>query len=103
MSDFDIALEQLKNVLYDNEIIKNYLATKKLIENNTEINSLINELRNHQRLMCKNVNDDEKYLLEKEKYLTVQDELNSNPLYQNFLNLQNEVSALLKEVRDYLK
>lgn len=103
MSDFDIALEQLKNVLYDNEIIKNYLATKKLIENNTEINSLINELRNHQRLMCKNVNNDEKYLLEKEKYLTVQDELNSNPLYQNFLNLQNEVSALLKEVRDYLK
>ncbi len=103
MSDFDIALEQLKNVLYDNEIIKNYLATKKIIENNTEINSLINELRNHQRLMCKNVNDDEKYLLEKEKYLTVQDELNSNPLYQNFLNLQNEVSALLKEVRDYLK
>lgn len=102
-SEFDIALEQLKNVLYENDVIKNYLKTKKALENNNEIQELLSELRKHQRLMCKNVNNDEIYSFEKEKYLAIKEELNLNPLYQNFTNLQNEVDVLLKEVRDYLK
>ncbi len=102
-SEFDIALEQLKNVLYENDVIKNYLKTKKALENNNEIQELLSELRKHQRLMCKNVNNDKIYSSEKEKYLAIKEELNLNPLYQNFINLQNEVDVLLKEVRDYLK
>lgn len=103
MNDFDLALKEAKSSLMSEEIVQEYLRLKNIIENDSYLTSLEKEIRFHQKEMCKFVNDDDNYFLEKEKYQNLLNEYNENPLIKNFNNLKEEVYYLLKEVKDTLK
>lgn len=102
-NDFESSLKQFNEVFQDNDLVKQYYALKKQIDNDSQINQLIKELKFHQHKMCEYVNDDENYLLERQQYLEIEKKLKENPLFNNYLNVQEEMISLLNEIKDYLK
>lgn len=102
-NDFESSLKQFNEAFQDNDLVKQYYALKEQIDNDIEINQLIKELKFHQHKMCEYVKDDEKYLIERQQYLQIEKKLKENPLFNNYLNIQEEMISLLNEIKDYLK
>ena len=103
MTDVEIALKEVKEELYSSSVIQEYLSLKKQIENNPELLSLEKEVREHQKKMCENIQNDEVYIKEKELYELKQNKLKAHPLYQNFESSKEEVVALLKQIKEALQ
>lgn len=103
MDKFEEALNSVKDELYSEPVVVEYFRLKNIIENDDSILSLEKEVRDHQKKMCESINNDEIYLLEKEAYEACLKELNSNPIYANFLKVKEEVIILLNEVKEALQ
>ena len=103
MNDINELLLEVNKNLNDEPCVKEYFRLKKVIEGDKELIELDKLVREHQTLMCKSQDNDEIYFKEKELYETYLNQLNSNPIYQNFEQVKKEVNALLKEMKDYLE
>ena len=102
MANIDELLYEVNNELNEEECVKEYLRLKKIISNDEDIARLDKEVRLHQRKMCEHQNNDDLYFKEKAFYEKTLKELESNPIYVNFMEVKKEVSTLLLDVRDYL-
>ena len=103
MIKVDDALLDVKKELYSEPIIKEYFRLLDLIKNDENLTKLDTDMRKHQKAMCENMDNDEVYKKEKEAYEACLNQINSNPLYLNFLNVKEEVFNLLNEVKDTLQ
>lgn len=103
MNKFDEALLNVKNEILSLPEMKEFLSLKKLIEHDDEIQRLDKETRAHQKAMCQAENDDETYYKEKKLYEDGLEKLNSNPLYQNYLQARENAKELLLEVKEQLQ
>ena len=103
MSRIEELLEEVNDQLNEEPCVKEYFRLKQVIENDKELVELDKLVREHQTLMCKAQDNDEVYFKEKELYETYLNQLNNNPVYQNFEEVKKEVNALLKEMKDYLE
>lgn len=100
MTDFELALKEVEEKLYEEPIIKEYFRLKEIIDNDKELQELDKEMRLYQKRMCEFENDDKIYFKEKKQYEKRLKEIESNPIYINFTEVKNEVNTLLKEVRN---
>lgn len=100
MTDFELALKEVEEKLYEEPIIKEYFRLKEIIDNDKELQELDKEMRLHQKRMCEFENDDKIYFKEKKQYEKCLKEIESNPIYINFTEVKNDVNTLLKEVRN---
>ena len=103
MNKVNDALLDVKNELYSDPIVQEYFRLLNLIKNDEYLTKLDKEMRDHQKKMCENMNNDDVYLKEKEAYEASLNELKSNPLYLNFKTVEEEVINLLNEVKDTLQ
>ena len=103
MAKIDELLKEVNDQLNEEICVKEYFRLKNVIENDKELIELDKLVREHQTAMCKAQDNDEIYFKEKELYETYLNQLNNNPIYQNFEEVKKEVNALLKEMKDYLE
>ena len=100
MISFEEALKEAEEKLFEEPIIKEYFRLKTIIDNDKELQDLDKEMRQHQKRMCEFENDDKIYFFEKTQYEKCLKEIENNPIYIDFKEVQKEVGALLKEVRN---
>lgn len=98
MTNLDEVLNQFKDELFNQPCVKEYFYYKNLVENDETIKKLDEDVRFHQKEMCKNKNDNEKYFEEKAIYEKLKNELDSNPILVNYQIAKEEVFSLLVDI-----
>ena len=102
MNKIDELLSSLKKELYNEECVKEYFYYKKLVENDPGIKVLDEQVRFHQKEMCKNKDNDEIYFKEKEIYEELKKQFDSNPVLINYQIVKDEVFSLLVDIKKLL-
>ena len=102
MTNLDEVLNQFKDELFNQPWVKEYFYYKNLVENDETIKKLDEDVRFHQKEMCKNKDDNEKYFEEKAIYEKLKNELDSNPILVNYQIAKEEVFSLLVDIKHIL-
>ena len=102
MSNFDELLSSLKEELYNEDCVKQYFYYKNLVENDKSIKALDEEMRLHQKEMCRNKDNNEVYFKEKELYEEFKNKLENNPIVVNYKIAKDEVFSLLVDIKNLL-
>lgn len=102
MNKFEDTLKQLKNELFNEECVKEYFYYKNKVENDFQIKALDEEVKFHQKEMCKNKDNDEIYLKEKEAYELAKKKFENNPVLINYQIAKEEVFSLLVDIKQLL-
>jgi len=102
MSELDIALNKFKEELFNEECVKEYFYYKNLLEKDDSIRRLDEEVRFHQKEMCKNKNNNEAYFKEKAIYEELKNKLDNNPILVNYQIAKEEVFSLLVDIKHIL-
>ena len=102
MNNIDELLSSLKNELQNEECVKEYFYYKKLLENDESIKALDEQVRFHQKEMCRNKDNNEKYFEEKEIYEKLKNQLENNPILINYQIAKEEVNSLLVDIKNIL-
>ena len=102
MTNLDAVLSDFKKELFNEPCVKEYFYFKNLVENDESIKTLDEEVRFHQKEMCKNKNNNELYFKEKALYEDLKNKLDSNPLLVNYQIAKEEVFSLLVDIKHIL-
>lgn len=102
MTNLDAVLSEFKNELFNENCVKEYFYYKNLVENDESIKKLDEEVRFHQKEMCKNKNNNELYFKEKALYEDLKNKLDSNPILVNYQIAKEEVFSLLVDIKHIL-
>ena len=102
MNKLDELISSLKEELYNEECVKEYFYYKNLVENDSDIKALDEQVRFHQKEMCKNKDNDEIYYKEKEIYEELKKQFDSNPVLINYQIAKDEVFSLLVDIKKLL-
>ena len=102
MDKLDELLSSLKEELNNEECVKEYLYYKKMVENDSSIKELDEQVRFHQKEMCKYKDDHERYFQEKAIYEELKKKFDSNPVLINYQIAKEEVFSLLVDIKKLL-
>ena len=102
MTNLEKVLSEFKEELFDEPCVKEYFYYKNLVENDESIKALDEEIRFHQKEMCKNKDNNEKYFKEKSLYEDLKNKLDSNPILINYQIAKEEVFSLLVDIKHIL-
>lgn len=102
MNKFENTLESLQKELFKEQCVKEYFYYKNIIEDDNKLKKLDEELRFHQKEMCKNKNNDEIYKKEKEAYEKAKKLFDENPILINYQIAKEEVFSLLVDIKSLL-
>lgn len=102
MSDFDKTLNEFKEELFNEQCVKEYFYYKNLVEKDESIKKLDEEVRFHQKEMCKNKDNNELYFKEKALYEELKSKLDNNPILINYQIAREEVFSLLVDIKHIL-
>jgi len=102
MTNLDTVLSEFKKELFDEPCVKEYFYYKNLVENDESIKKLDEEVRFHQKEMCKNKDNNEVYFKEKALYEELKNKLDSNPVLVNYQIAKEEVFSLLVDIKHIL-
>ena len=102
MDKIDELIASLKEDLLKEECVKEYLFYKQIIENDTSIKKLDEEVRFHQKEMCKNKDNNELYFKEKNIYEELKNRFDNHPVVINYQIAREEVFSLLVDIKRIL-
>ena len=102
MSNFDEQLSSLKEELYNEDCVKQYFYYKDLLKKDESLKALDEEVRFHQKEMCRNKDNDEIYFKEKALYEELKAKLDQNPVLVNYQIAKDEVFSLLVDIKHIL-
>lgn len=102
MNNFEACLKALKSELLKQNCVQEYLYYKEIFNKDFSIKKLDEEVRFHQRLMCKNKDNDEIYFKEKAIYEELKSQFDNNPILNNYLVAKQEVVSLLVDIKNIL-
>ena len=102
MINLDKTLSELKKELFNEPCVKEYFYYKNLVEKDKSIKKLDEEVRFHQKEMCKNKDNNEIYFKEKALYEELKNKLESNPILINYQIAKEEVFSLLVDIKHLL-
>ena len=102
MSDFDKTLNEFKEELFNEKCVKEYFYYKNLVDKDEAIKKLDEEVRFHQKEMCKNKDNNESYFKEKALYEELKSKLDNNPILINYQIAREEVFSLLVDIKHIL-
>ena len=102
MTNLDAVLSKFKKELFNETCVKEYFYYKNLVENDKLIKKLDEEVRFHQKEMCKNKDNNEVYFKEKALYEELKNKLDSNPILVNYQIAKEEVFSLLVDIKHIL-
>ena len=102
MNNLDELLSSLKKELYNEECVKEYFYYKNLVEKDDSIKEIDEQVRFHQKEMCKNKDNDEVYFKENDIYEELKNKLDQNPILVNYQIAKDEVFSLLVDIKHIL-
>ena len=102
MNNIDELLSSLKEELYTEECVKEYFYYKKIVDNDPSIKELDEQVRFHQKEMCRNKDNDEAYFKEKAIYEDLKSKFDNNPILINYQIAKDEVFSLLVDIKKLL-
>ena len=102
MNNIDELLSSLKDELYNEDCVKEYLYYKKIVENDPSIKELDELVRFHQKEMCRNMDNDDAYFKEKSIYEELKAKFDKNPILINYQIAKEEVFSLLVDIKKLL-
>ena len=102
MSDFDKTLNEFKEELFNEQCVKEYFYYRNLVDKDESIKKLDEEVRFHQKEMCKNKDNNELYFKEKVLYEELKNKLDNNPILINYQIVREEVFSLLVDIKHIL-
>ena len=102
MTNFEDSLNKFKDELFNEDCVKEYFYYKNLAENDESIKKLDEEVRFHQKEMCRNKDNNEAYFKEKALYEELKEKLDSNPILVNYQIAKEEVFSLLVDIKHIL-
>ena len=102
MRDFDKTLNEFKEELFSEDCVKEYFYYKNLLDNDVSLKKLDEEVRFHQKEMCRNKNDNETYFKEKAIYEELKNKLDNHPILVNYQIAKDEVFSLLVDIKNIL-
>ena len=102
MNNFDELLNSFKKELFNEPCVKEYFYYKKFVENDPSLTKLDEEVRFHQKEMCRNKDNDEIYFKEKSIYEELKAKLDNNPILINYQIAKDEVFSLLVDIKQLL-
>lgn len=102
MSKLDELISSLKDELLNEECVKQYFYYKNIIDNSAELKALDNEVKFHQKEMCRNEENNEIYLKEKALYEDAKNRFENNPVLINYQIAKEEVFSLLVDIKQVL-
>ena len=102
MNNFDELISSLKEELYNEECVKEYFYYKQIVENDSSIKELDEQVRFHQKEMCRNKDNDEVYFREKAIYEELKKKFDNNPVLINYQIARDEVFSLLVDIKKLL-
>ena len=102
MNRFDELLSSLKEELQNEECVKQYFYYKKLVDNDPSLKELDEQVRLHQKEMCRNKDNNEIYFKEKAIYEELKNKLDNNPILINYQIARDEVFSLLVDIKNLL-
>lgn len=90
-SDITNKIDELFDELKETNLYKNYVSSKKQLENNSEIKEIIDNIRRLQKIAVNNKDE----VIEKE-LKDLYKKLDSYPLYQSYIEFKEELEYELK-------
>ena len=102
MNRFDELLSSLKEELQNEECVKQYFYYKNLVDNDPSLKELDEQVRFHQKEMCRNKDNNEIYFKEKAIYEELKNKLDNNPILINYQIARDEVFSLLVDIKKLL-
>ena len=102
MNRIDELLSSLKEELQNEECIKQYFYYKNLVEKDASLKALDEEVRFHQKEMCRNKDNNEVYFKEKAIYEELKNKLDQHPILINYQIAKDEVFSLLVDIKNLL-
>ena len=102
MTNLDKTLNEFKEELFNEQCVKEYFYYKNLVEKDESIKKLDEEVRFHQKEMCKNKDNNEVYFKEKALYEETKNKLDNNPILVNYKIAKEEVFSLLVDIKHIL-
>lgn len=102
MTKFDELLNEVRELVSQEECVKEYFRLKVILDSNEELKSLDAEMKKHQKAMCENKDNDEIYLKEKSLYESLKNQIETNPVWLNFQTVKEEVYSLLVDIKNVL-
>ena len=102
MNNIDEHLSSLKEELFNEDCVKEYFYYKYLVEKDATLKELDEQVRFHQKEMCKNKDNNEIYFKEKAIYEDLKSQLDNNPILINYQIAKDEVFSLLVDIKHIL-
>lgn len=103
MNNFDEALDEVKEALYNEKEVQTYFALKEAIQNNEALQELEKEINFTKRQLTLSINDEVKHQEMKEKYIALKSAYENHPLVQNFAIIKEQVYDLLIQMKNILE
>lgn len=102
MSNLELLLKDVEHELLNEECVQHYFYYKDIIKKDDELKNLDEEMRFHQKEMCKHKDNEEVYKKEKVLYEELRTKFERNPILINYQIAKEEVTLLLTEVKEVL-
>lgn len=102
MNNIDELISSLKEELFNEDCVKEYFYYKNLVEKDASLKELDEQVRFHQKEMCKNKDNNEIYFKEKAIYEDLKSQLDNNPILINYQIAKDEVFSLLVDIKHIL-
>ena len=102
MNNIDELISSLKEELFNEDCVKEYFYYKYLVEKDATLKELDEQVRFHQKEMCKNKDNNEIYFKEKAIYEDLKSQLDNNPILINYQIAKDEVFSLLVDIKHIL-
>ena len=102
MNNIDELLSSFKEELFNEDSVKEYFYYKELVKKDDSLKQLDEEIRFHQKEMCRNKDNNEIYFKEKEIYEALKNKFDSNPVLINYQIAKDEVFSLLVDIKNIL-
>lgn len=101
-NEFEKQLEIVHENLFNDPIVAEYFSLKKQIENDSYLTDLHNNIVIYAKAMITNINDDQVYFENKEKYERELEKYYSHPLIVDFKEISKEVNMLLLQLKNII-
>jgi len=102
MSKIDDLILSISEELKQEECVKQYFYYKNIIENDKELKTLGEQMKFHQKEMCKNKNNPDVYNKEKALFEEYKNKIDNNPILMNYQIAKDEVFSLLVDIKNVL-
>ncbi len=102
MDEIEIRLQEVRSILFNDPLVKEYLSLKKQISENKYLSDLEKDIVVHEKAMTQNMNNDEIYFSEKEQYESLKEKYDNDPLIINYKTVVEELIDILNEVKQVL-